>query len=153
MIVLTYHSSYQGLSLVFLSCKDGTITEINRRMKEFRTLFKQAKEIGEATKDDKNFYHIGGYESSNLYESHLYIIISDIATQEYRAKVREERQAKVNDLLQQWLTGDAESSALSEIIALYEQLGDTKNVQRFQRFLKQERALVDNEQNRSLSEA
>ncbi len=138
VIVLTYHHSYAGLSLVFLSCKDGTITEMNRRMKEFRDLFKRAKDIGEATKDDKGYYHVGDYASSNLYESHLYMIISDIATKEYRTRILEDKEARVNELVHSWLKGDVDDNVLFEIIALYEQLGDPKNVHRFSMLLEKD---------------
>lgn len=101
-------------------------------MKEYRDLFKQAKAIGEATKDEQGYYRVGEYQSSDLYESHLYIIISDLATQEYRTKVREDKEARVNELVRSWLKGDVTDNVLFEIIALYDQLGDTKNVKRFQ---------------------
>jgi len=138
VIVATYHSSYAGLSLAFLSCKDGTITEINRRMKEYRELFKAAKAVAEATKDDKGFYHLGEHSSTELYESQLYAIIADIATKEYREHYIERKRARVNELVQAWLARDDDPkwvTTLAEIVMLYEELADTKNAMVFRSLL------------------
>ncbi len=138
VIVATWYSSYAGLSLAFLSCKDGTIIEINRRMKEYRELFKAAKAVAEATKDTKGFYHVGDYATSELRESQLYAIISDIATQEYREHYIERKRARVNELVQAWLSRDDDPKwiqTLSEIVSIYEELQDTKNVTVFRSLL------------------
>lgn len=138
VIVATYHSSYAGLSLAFLSCKDGTITEINRRMKEYRELFKAAKVVAEATKDDKGFYHLGEHSSTELYESQLYAIIADIATKDYREHYIERKRARVNELVQAWLARDDDpkwTQTLAEIVSLYEELQDSKNATVFRSLL------------------
>ncbi len=141
VIVATWYSSYVGLSLAFLSCKDGTITEINRRMKEYRDLFKAAKAVAEATKDTKGFYHVGEYSTGELRESQLYAIISDIATQEYREHYIERKRARVTELVQAWLSRDDDPKwiqTLTEIVSIYEELQDTKNVTVFRSLLAHE---------------
>lgn len=84
VIVIEYKESYgDQLHVCFLTSRDGGCMEMNKRRKEIRTLFKQARDIAEASKDQQGYYHIGDYTTYQLFDSHLYDIISDLASHEH----------------------------------------------------------------------
>lgn len=147
VVVAHYQASYQSTEVAYLVYKDGSIVELNKRSKENKELYKRAATLAESYKDENGFYAIGGYTSSHVTDAVVYSIISDLATTEYRAKQHEEKQARVNELVHDWLKGSVADTALVEIIDLYNQLGDPRNAARFQMFLKQEPASVVNDQN------
>jgi hypothetical protein len=82
-VIVIEFSEY--LQLAFLSHKDGSLVEINRRKTVFKKLFQRAKERAESTKDADGEYHIGNNTSRRLDDTDLYILISDILTEEHNA--------------------------------------------------------------------
>src|SRR5207302_10476880 len=90
VIVIEYVQSYgEHLKVVFLSSKDGSLTEINRRKGATRKVFQRARQWAESTKDTNDDYHINGRRVSELYDSILYEIISDLASQDYNQQTGE----------------------------------------------------------------
>jgi hypothetical protein len=85
-IVIEYRESHgDHLEVAFLAYKDDKLVELNKRRKQIQQLFKQAREKAEATKDTRGAYH--PYEDSDLttyqlYDSHLYMLISQIVSEE-----------------------------------------------------------------------
>ena len=144
-VVVRWYGSYQKLDLFFILYKDGSSVELNRRSKENKELFKRATLRAESFKDENGFYKVDDYTTTNV-ESIIYRVVSLIVAEEYRSKIREEKEARVNELVQQWLKGDAQDGILTEIIAFYSQLDDVRNVQRFTRLLQLELAERDNNQ-------
>ncbi len=70
-------------SLAFLSYRDGECRLINRRTRQFRRWFAEARKRAEATRNAYGFYSINGYTTSYLYSSDLYPLVADIASEEH----------------------------------------------------------------------
>jgi hypothetical protein len=81
VIVIEYREEYgERRNIFFLASKDGTLIAINKRKKVFQKLWKQARERIEATKDKRGYYHLEDYSFSQVYDSHLFTIVSDMVS-------------------------------------------------------------------------
>ncbi len=91
VIVIDYQQRYgDQLHVAFIVSKDGSIVEINRRKGAMQKLFKQAREKAEASKDREGYYHLpDDITTYQLYDSHLYTIISDLLSSEYDQRKQE----------------------------------------------------------------
>ncbi len=85
VIVIDYHEHYgDQLHVAFIVSKDGSFVEINRRKGDMQKLFKRAREKAEASKDRQGYYHLpDDITTYQIYDSHLYTIISDLLSSQY----------------------------------------------------------------------
>jgi hypothetical protein len=91
VIVIDYHESYgDHLHVAFIVSKDESMVEINRRKGDIQKLFKRARAKAEASKDAKGAYHLhDDITTYQLYDSHLYAIISEMLSSEYNQQKQE----------------------------------------------------------------
>lgn len=70
----------------FLVYKDREPMQINKRV----GIYQRAKEQHLATKDNRGYYHLHGREIAGLYESSIWEVVSDLASEEHDAQKKPE---------------------------------------------------------------
>ncbi len=87
VVCITYHKPYgEYMDIPFLVYRDGPAAQINKRM----GIYQKAKAQHEATKDNRGYYHLHGREIAGLYESSVFEVVSDLASEAYDALKRKE---------------------------------------------------------------
>jgi hypothetical protein len=85
---ITYIEDYRHVP--FLSYKHGEVIPLDKRRGMTRRLYQAAKKQHEASKDQQGYYHLHGSEIGHFSETHVYSIVSDLASAEYDASKKEE---------------------------------------------------------------
>jgi cAMP phosphodiesterase len=79
------------VDIAYVTTKYGDTEEVNRRKGKFQKLFKQAREKAEASKDAQGYHLQDGITTYQLFDSHLYTIISDLLSSEYDQQRKEQK--------------------------------------------------------------